>query len=153
MKISEVSEKTSSLIGELIALWEKSVRATHLFLPESVILNIKENFLEAALKNISHLVILKEENRLPAFMGIEDRKLEMLFLLPEKRGMGIGRKLIEYGIKNYSINELTVNEQNLQAKGFYEHLGFRVYKRNETDEQGKPFPVLYMRLNKIYDSI
>lgn len=86
-------------------------------------------------------------------MGIEDRKLEMLFLLPEKRGMGIGRKLIEYGIKNYSINELTVNEQNLQAKGFYEHLGFRVYKRSETDEQGKPFPVLYMRLNKIYDSI
>ena len=67
--------------------------------------------------------------------------------------MGIGRKLIEYGIKNYSINELTVNEQNLQAKGFYEHLGFRVYKRSETDEQGKPFPVLYMRLNKIYDSI
>lgn len=86
-------------------------------------------------------------------MGIEDRKLEMLFLLPEKRGMGIGRKLIEYGIKNYSINELTANEQNLQAKGFYEHLGFRVYKRSETDEQGKPFPVLYMRLNKIYDSI
>lgn len=86
-------------------------------------------------------------------MGIEDRKLEMLFLLPEKRGMGIGRKLIEYGIKNYSINELTVNEQNLQAKGFYKHLGFRVYKRSETDEQGKPFPVLYMRLNKIYDSI
>lgn len=84
MKISEVSEKTSSLIGELIALWEKSARATHLFLPESVILNIKENFLEAALKNISHLVILKEENRLPAFMGIEDRKLEMLFLLPKK---------------------------------------------------------------------
>lgn len=86
-------------------------------------------------------------------MGIEDGKLEMLFLLPEKRGMGIGRKLIEYGIKNYSINELTVNEQNLQAKGFYKHLGFRVYKRSETDEQGKPFPVLYMRLNKIYDSI
>ncbi len=81
-------------------------------------------------------------------MGIEGQKLEMLFVTAEKRGKGIGKKLIEYGIKNFSINELTVNEQNPQAKGFYEHLGFQVYKKSETDEQGKPYPILYMRLTK-----
>ncbi len=81
-------------------------------------------------------------------MGIEGQKLEMLFVTAEKRGKGIGKKLIEYGIKNFSINELTVNKQNPQAKGFYEHLGFQVYKKSETDEQGKPYPILYMRLTK-----
>lgn len=46
----------------------------------------------------------------------------------------------------YSVNRLAVNEQNPQAKGFYEHMGFRVYKRSEMDEQGGPYPLLYMKL-------
>ena len=146
IKIIEVDKKVDALIIKLIQIWEKSVRATHLFLPESEILNIKEKFLPDALKNISHLVIAKEEGKAIGFMGIEEQKLEMLFVLPEKRGKGIGKKLIDYGIKNYSINELTVNEQNPQAKGFYEHLGFKVYKREEVDEQGNPYPILYMQL-------
>lgn len=59
----------------------------------------------------------------------------------------MGRKLVEYGIKEYSINELGVNEQNPQAKGFYEHMGFEVYKRTEVDEQGMPYPILYIKLS------
>ncbi len=146
MEIIEVSERTQSLINTLLEVWERSVRATHLFLPESEILNIKEKFLPDALKNISNLVVAQDNDKPVAFMGIEEQKLEMLFVTPEKRGKGIGKKLIEYGIKNFSINELTVNEQNPQAKGFYEHLGFKVYKRSEIDEQGNPYPILYMRL-------
>ena len=148
MKIIDVSERTEFLINALLEIWEKSVRATHLFLPESEILNIKDKFLPDALKNISQLVVAQEDGMPVAFMGIEGQKLEMLFVTPEKRGKGIGKKLIEYGIKNFSINELTVNEQNPQAKGFYEHLGFKAYKRSEIDEQGNPYPILYMRLNE-----
>lgn len=37
-------------------------------------------------------------------------------------------------IEKYNVNELAVNEQNPNAKAFYEHLGFKVYKRSETDE-------------------
>ena len=48
--------------------------------------------------------------------------------------------------QNYNINELIVNEQNPNSKGFYEHLGFKVYKRTELDEQGNHYPILYMRL-------
>jgi len=35
-----------------------------------------------------------------------------------------------------------------QAKDFYEYMGFKAYQRNELDDQGKPYPVLYMRLEK-----
>lgn len=80
-------------------------------------------------------------------MGIEGQRLEMLFVLSEERGKGVGKKLIQYGIEKYSINELTVNEQNPLAKGFYEHMGFHVYKRTEHDEQGNPYPLLYMKLD------
>lgn len=32
-----------------------------------------------------------------------------------------------------------------QAVGFYGHMGFRTYRRSETDEQGGPYPILYMK--------
>ena len=68
----------------------------------------------------------------------------MLFLAPDARGAGLGRRLLEYRVAHYGVRELTVNEQNPQAVGFYRHMGFEAYKRTETDEQGGPYPLLYM---------
>ena len=79
-------------------------------------------------------------------MGIEDGVLEMLFLPPKERGKGLGKRLLQSGIINYGVKQLAVNEQNPQAKGFYEHMGFPVYKRTDFDEQGNPYPLLYMKL-------
>ncbi len=72
--------------------------------------------------------------------------LEMLFLSPKERGKGLGKQLLLYGIHNYGIEELTVNEQNPQAVGFYEHMGFETYKRTDLDEEGNPYPLLYMKI-------
>ncbi len=79
------------------------------------------------------------------FMGIADHMLEMLFIGDEYRGQGMGKELLQYGIDHYAVNKLAVNEQNPLAKGFYEHMGFEVYKRTELDEQGEPYPLLYMQ--------
>ena len=81
-----------------------------------------------------------------AFLGVEGQTLAMLFVEPEERGKGLGRRLVQEGIDRYGIREVTVNEQNPQAKGFYERVGFRVFRRTELDEQGRPYPLLYMRL-------
>ena len=146
MKIVEVQERTPDLISRLLAVWEGSVRATHLFLSDGEIKSIKE-YVPQALNGIAHLVIAEDEAGRPAaFMGIEDGTLEMLFISPEERGKGLGKRLIQYGIANYDVQRLAVNEQNPQAKGFYEHMGFRVYKRTDHDEQGNPYPLLSMSL-------
>ena len=146
MRILEVEERNSDLISKLIIVWEASVRATHLFLSDSEILSIKE-YVPQALKSVDKLIIAENEEEKPiAFMGIENETLEMLFITPSERGQGLGKLLLQYGISNYKVNRLTVNEQNPQAKGFYEHMGFHVYKRTDYDEQGNPYPLLYMRL-------
>ena len=94
-----------------------------------------------------HMVAeVQKRGGIAGFMGIQKERLEMLFLSPKERGKGIGRQLIQYGIRKYGIREVTVNEQNPQAVGFYEHLGFRTYKRTDQDEEGNPYPLLYMKL-------
>lgn len=148
MKIVEVKERTITLINQLLEVWEDSVKATHLFLSSEEIKNIKE-YVPQALKGVSNLVVIENEDNTPiAFMGIEDTKLEMLFIKNNERGKELGKQLLNYGIKNYSINEVAVNEQNPNAKGFYEYMGFKTYKRTELDEQGNHYPILYMRLDR-----
>ena len=148
MKIFEVKERTVTLINNLLEVWEDSVKATHLFLSEKEIDDIKR-YVPQLLQEISHLVIMEDENNIPiAFMGIENKKLEMLFVKNSERGTGIGKKLLNYGIENYAVNELTVNEQNPNAIGFYEYMGFKTYKRKELDEQNNPYPILYMKLDR-----
>lgn len=148
LKIIEVKDRTILLIEQLLNVWESSVKATHLFLSESEIENIKK-YVPQALKEIPFLIIAENENQIPiGFMGIVEQHLEMLFISPEERGKGLGKELLKYGIKKYSINDLAVNEQNPLAKGFYEHMGFEVYKRTACDEQGNPYPLLYMRLGR-----
>ena len=145
MKIVEIKQITPLLLQQLLEIWESSVKATHLFLSDNEIESIKK-YVPQALKEVPYLIIAENENETPiAFMGIDKQKLEMLFVSNEQRGKGIGKRLIEYGIEIYSINKLTVNEQNPLAKDFYEHMGFQVYKKSNYDEQGNPYSLLYMK--------
>nr|WP_295273551.1 GNAT family N-acetyltransferase [uncultured Blautia sp.] len=147
-KIVQVQERTQQLIRQLLNVWESSVRATHDFLSEEEIIKIRE-YVPMAIENVEHLIIAEKESGEPAaFMGIDGNRLEMLFLSPEARGKGLGKRLLQYGIETYNIQELTVNEQNPQAVGFYEHMGFQTYKRTDHDEEGNPYPLLYMRLSR-----
>lgn len=145
MKLYEVSQREPQLICQLTTIWEDSVRATHLFLSEAEIQKIKA-YVPHALTGVSHLLVAERAPGQPvAFMGLEGHRLEMLFLSPAERGAGLGRQLLEYGILHYDLQELTVNEQNPQAVGFYQHMGFETYRRTDCDEQGGPYPLLYMK--------
>ncbi len=144
--ISTTKERTHELIEQLTEVWEASVRATHHFLSEEDICEIK-GYVPEALAGVPNLIIATDATKQPlAFMGIDKEQIEMLFIAPNHRSKGIGRELIEFGISNYNISKVTVNELNPEAIGFYKHMGFKVFKRSELDEQGRPFPLLYMTL-------
>ena len=137
--------RTPELVAQLTEVWERSVRATHAFLTEDGIAEIKP-LVPRAIRGVEALVVTTEGGVPVGFMGAQDGRLEMLFLDPEVRGLGLGRQLLEYGVERLGVTELTVNEQNPQAAGFYEHMGFATYRRTELDEEGRPYPLLYMRL-------
>lgn len=143
MRIYEIPNRNPLQMKEFLRVWEDSVRATHLFLSDDEVKRIKK-YVPYALENVEHLIAAEAEN-LVAFMGIQNKRLEMLLVAPQERGKGIGKQLLQYGFRTYEIREVTVNEQNQQAVGFYEYMGFETYKRSDLDEQGGPYPLLYMK--------
>ena len=141
----EIKVKTPWLLKCLLNIWGASVRTTHLFLSGTEIKQIKK-YVPQALREVEHLLIATSDTKSPiAFMGVTDKHWEMLFVTPKIRGIGIGRQLLLHGIEHYDIQEVTVNEQNPQAIGFYEHMGFKTFKRTDFDKGGNPYPLLYMK--------
>ena len=146
MELYEAKQRGPEQIQALLQVWEASVRATHLFLSEAEILRIRA-YVPQAIGGVEHLVVAEAAPGVSVgFMGVEGDRLEMLFLAPDARGKGLGRQLVELGMRQYGVREVTVNEQNPQAVGFYRRLGFAVYKRTDRDEEGGPYPLLYMKL-------
>ena len=78
-------------------------------------------------------------------MGMDGNSIEMLFIHPDHFRRGGGKMLIEHAQSMYLTVRLDVNEQNPQARRFYESQGFVVSGRSETDGQGRPFPLLHMQ--------
>jgi putative acetyltransferase len=129
----------------VIEVWEASVRATHDFLSDANIESLK-GLLPGYLGNVDLCGVRDDDGRVVAFLGVVERNVEMLFIHPSHRGRGIGRALMEYAVDGLGAQTVDVNEQNEQAVGFYQHIGFEVTGRSELDGQGNPFPLLHMRL-------
>nr|WP_315033083.1 GNAT family N-acetyltransferase [uncultured Chryseobacterium sp.] len=131
----------------LMKIWESAVLHTHDFLKEEDFIYYKEN-IPLYFEHVS-LLGFEEKNKLVGFMGIAEGNLEMLFIHNDFRGKGIGKRLITYGIDHLAVNKVDVNEQNIQAVGFYTYIGFTILKRSALDGQGKEYPILHMGLSPV----
>ena len=129
----------------LIALWEASVRATHHFLQEEDIATLKPLILEHYFDAV-RLYCARQDGVIVGFIGVAEGNIEMLFIAPEARGSGVGRQLVAHAIHCLGATRVDVNEQNAQAVGFYQHLGFEVTGPSPLHGQGKPYPLLHMAL-------
>lgn len=143
MKIEKASK---SDYVTLIEIWEKSVRATHHFLPEENIASLKPLILEHYFDAVDLRVAKNANNHIVGFIGVAQSNIEMLFISPDFRNCGVGSLLSKNAIQHQSATKVDVNEQNEDAIGFYQHLGFKVIGRSPLDGQGNPFPLLHMEL-------
>lgn len=129
----------------LAAIWRSAVDATHDFLAEA-----DRDEIESALQSVYFpavvLSVAERDGRPVGFSGALDGTLEMLFIDATQRGSGVGSALLAHAIEEHGVTEVDVNEQNVSAAGFYAHRGFEVVGRSETDEAGRPYPLLHLKL-------
>lgn len=131
---------------QLIELWEASVRATHHFLAEDDVQQLKPLILGQYFDAVDLTCAKNTDGTIVGFSGVYQGHLEMLFIAPAARGQGVGRFLARHAIDTQGVTKVDVNEQNEQAVGFYLHLGFSVQSRSAVDGQGRAYPLLHLAL-------
>ncbi len=139
----------------LTEIWEAAARATHRFLSEADIAALRREVREIYLPGAAELYLARAGNGPPlGFLGLTPpegaapAKLEMLFIDPTIHGRGLGRAFVRFAAGRYLPLDLDVNEQNPGAAAFYRKCGFTLTGRSPLDGQGRPFPLLHMRLER-----
>ena len=130
---------------QVLEVWEQSVLATHQFLKREDFQTIKQ-IVRTIDFNAFEMYCLVADERLIGFLGVADQKIEMLFLSPSYFGKGLGKKFMEFALRELKANKVDVNEQNSYAVEFYQRFGFKTYERTDKDDQGNDYPILRMRL-------
>lgn len=127
----------------LIAIWERSVVATHNFLSkddyEFIHSKLPEYF-----SNVD-IYVYSKDNKIVAFMGVSGNKMEMLFCDPDYFRQGIGSFMVNYAVQFLHIKYIDVNELNYQAIEFYKSMNFIVIGRQEQDVFG--YALLHLMYN------
>ena len=128
---------------KLVAIWRRSVDATHDFLSKEYRVEL-ETLVSSFLPEAPLWVAVTEKDEPVAFMLLTGEHMDALFVDPMVRGCGVGKLLIEHALTLAPKLTTNVNEQNEQAVGFYQKMGFKVTGRSETDDLGKPYPLLHL---------
>ncbi|CAH9018022.1 GNAT family N-acetyltransferase [Candidatus Nitrosacidococcus sp. I8] len=141
----QIQPYIASYREQILAVWEKSVLATHNFLSLGDFKEIKK-----LVSNINfsdfQVFCLIDKDKVLGFIGISGNKVEILFVDPSYFRQGFGYRLLNFVVIKFNANEIDVNEQNIKALKFYEKFGFQRYDRSEKDNQGRNYPILKMRL-------
>ena len=127
-------------------IWRDAVDATHHFLSPEDRVSIGAS-VQDFLPGAPLWLAVDDDDRAIAFMGLSDGHIDALFVDPARHGTGVGRAWVDHAVRLHG-GELSVdvNEQNEQAIGFYRRLGFLEAARLPTDDQGRPYPLIQMRL-------
>lgn len=128
----------------VLEIWARAVDTTHDFLTQddrTAIAAEVADFLPGA----PLLLAVDEQDRPLAFMLVTGGHMDALFVDPEVRGQGVGRALVGHALRDAPHLTTDVNEQNSQAVGFYERMGFRRIGRTDHDGQGRPYPLLHLQ--------
>jgi len=142
-----IEKYNDDMRNQILNVWERSVRATHTFVSPEDLEEIKA-LVHTIDFNQLQVYCLMHHQTVAAFIGVAEYKVEMLFADPDYIGKGCGKQLMQYATEQLAADKVDVNEQNRHAANFYRHLGFEVYERTEKDDQGKPYPLLRMQLNR-----
>lgn len=129
----------------IMVIWESAVKATHDFLADEDFNYFKEVIPRDYLPNLE-VYLITENNQAEGFAAVAEGNLEMLFIHNNTRGKGFGRILFEFMKEKTGLTKVDVNEQNPQAIGFYEKMGFRQIGRSDKDGSGKDYPIIHMAL-------
>lgn len=127
----------------VVQIWRDAVDATHDFLAPDDRLEL-DGLVRGFLPRARLWVAVDADDRPLGFMLLDGAHMEALFVDPVCRGTGIGSALVRHALTLNPSVTTDVNEQNEQALGFYERMGFKRTGRSELDGQGKPYPLIHL---------
>lgn len=126
-------------------IWREASEAGHPFLGAAALdadaALVREQYMPAA-----DIRVAEMERVVSGFIALLGSFIGGLFVDPSHHGRGIGRALVLDARSRLPNLEVEVYEENAGARAFYSRLGFVEMGRRAHDDQGRPWPLIALRL-------
>jgi GNAT superfamily N-acetyltransferase len=133
-------------LDRCMEIWRAASEAGHPFLGAAALdsdaRTVREHYMPAA-----DILVAETEGKASGFIALLGSFIGGLFVDPSQHGQGIGRALTLEARRRHPTLEVEVYEANAGARRFYAGLGFTEAGRRETDDQGRHWPLIALRLS------
>lgn len=143
-----IRRRENTDIPALMALWRRSVEATHRFLTPADVDMLEPDVRQAL--EMPDVWVVDRDGAPAGFMVMADNAIEALFIDPVHRGKRLGSGFVDFAKKiggDGAEIRVDVNEDNPDALAFYLARGFRRVGRSPVDASGRPWPLLHLLLD------
>jgi putative acetyltransferase len=127
----------------LVGIWRRAVEATHHFLAAGEVDDLEPRS-RAELARAAVRVAVADDGPV-GFLAGSGGAVDALFVDPAVHGRGAGTALLDDAAAHHAVLTVDVNEQNPAARAWYARRGFVETGRSETDDEGRPYPLLHLR--------
>jgi putative acetyltransferase len=127
-----------------LEIWRSAVDATHQFLSSGDRATIDQLVAEQFLPNADLWLAVDDLDQPMGFLVMEGAKIDALFIDPSVHGQGFGSLLVDHAASLATHLTVDANEQASTAVAFYLNRGFRVVGRSDTDDHGRPYPLIHL---------
>ena len=132
-------------IERCLAIWRSASEKGHPFLDAKTLDGdaaiVRDVYMPAA-----EIIVAEQDDRVIGFVALLDAMVGGLFVDPVSHRLGAGRALIDAALRRKGRLEVEVYEANNGARAFYSASGFVEAGRRDTDDHGRPFPLIRMTL-------
>jgi putative acetyltransferase len=131
-------------LESLLAVWESASKIAHSFLDESFFVQERSAIIEQYLP-IAQTWVYEEDRKVVGFISLINKTVGGLFVKPSRQGQGIGKALMNQGVRLRGKLEVDVFELNSIGRNFYQKYGFVEVEESIHPKTG--FTLIRMTLN------
>ena len=128
-----------------MAIWRAASEVGHPFL-DAATLDTDARVVRDEYMPQAEITVAEDGGEPSGFIALLGAFVGGLFVDPSRHRSGTGRALIRDAARRRGALEVEVYEANPAARAFYAACGFAVIGRREADDQGRPLPLVRMRL-------
>ncbi|ESP94776.1 MULTISPECIES: N-acetyltransferase [Pseudoalteromonas] len=126
----------SSDIESVLLVWLAASQQAHHFVPESFWRDHQDTMRHVYLPSSDNYVYL-DNHEIIGFYALVENTLAAIFVLPEKQGRGVGKRLIADAKSRCNNLELSVYKRNIASVAFYQRQGFEIIGEQEDAMTGQ----------------
>jgi ribosomal protein S18 acetylase RimI-like enzyme len=130
-------------LEDCMTIWRKASLAGHPFLSPTEI-EADEPLVRDQYMPMAEITVASLDSCVVGFIAMLGDVVGGLFVAPEQHRLGIGRALIAFEAKRRGRMTVEVYEENTKARAFYRASGFVETGRRNTDDRGRPHPLVGM---------